>query len=66
MSKDALLQVRLDGSKKESEDNTQNHDAGFGCLHKYANPNLIPLEKTAWADAAAEKHNNSTDANISE
>ena len=31
-------------------------ETGFGCLHKYANPKLIPLEKEAWANAAAEKH----------
>ena len=27
-----------------------------GMLAKYANPDLIPLEKTAWAEAAEEKH----------
>ena len=24
-----------------------NQEAGFGCLHKYANPKLLPLEKEA-------------------
>ena len=27
-----------------------------GGLHKYANPELIPLEKEAWANAAAENY----------
>lgn len=27
-----------------------------GCLHQYANPELIPLEKEAWANAAAENY----------
>ena len=35
---------------------TSNDETGFGCLQKYANPELIPLEKEAWANAAAEKH----------
>ena len=63
MSKDALLQAGLHGSPKVSEGKTNHLEAGFGCLHKYANPDLIPLEKSAWADAGAEKHNSSTDAN---
>ena len=29
---------------------------GFGCLHKYANTDLIPLEKSAWEKAAVEKY----------
>ena len=29
-----------------------------GCLSKYANPELIPLEKGAWAQAAEKKHAN--------
>ncbi len=27
-----------------------------GSLRQYANPDLIPLEKEAWPEAAAEKH----------
>lgn len=30
-----------------------------GALSEYANPDLIPLEKEAWANAAAEKYKNS-------
>ncbi len=30
--------------------------AAFGIAHKYANPELIPLEKEAFANAMAEKH----------
>lgn len=30
-----------------------------GMAAKYANPDLIPLEKEAWANAAAEKYKNS-------
>jgi len=29
-----------------------------GCLEKYANPLLIPLEKNAWVEAVREKHVN--------
>ncbi len=29
-----------------------------GSLRQYANPDLIPLEKDAWAKAAEEKHAN--------
>ena len=28
----------------------------FGSLHKYANPDLIPLEEEAWVNAAVEKY----------
>jgi hypothetical protein len=28
----------------------------FGSLHKYANPDLIPLEKKAWEIAVADKY----------
>ncbi|GBR72642.1 hypothetical protein NO1_0145 [Candidatus Termititenax aidoneus] len=28
----------------------------FGSLHKYANPNLIPLEKKAWEIAVKDKY----------
>lgn len=30
--------------------------SAFGIAHKYANSTLIPLEKEAFADAMAEKH----------
>ena len=30
--------------------------SAFGIAHKYANPELIPLEKEAFANAMAEKH----------
>lgn len=30
-------------------------DAVCGILHEYANPDLIPFEKDAWAEAAAEE-----------
>lgn len=30
-------------------------DSVMGILHQYANPDLIPLEKDAWAEAASEK-----------
>ena len=52
---DVIIQNQLDGESKESQDRTA-HDAGFGCLHKYANTNLLSMEKLAWPYAAAEKH----------
>lgn len=30
--------------------------SAFGIASKYANPDLIPLEEGAWAEAAADKH----------
>lgn len=30
--------------------------SAFGIAHEYANPDLIPLEKEAFANAMAEKH----------
>ncbi|MCL2107942.1 MAG: hypothetical protein FWH20_01165 [Oscillospiraceae bacterium] len=32
------------------------HGGAFGILHKYANPDLIPLEKEAWGMAVREKY----------
>lgn len=34
----------------------KNSETSFGIAHKYANPNLIPLEKDSFANAMAEKH----------
>ncbi len=44
---------------KFQDDLQENHNqntSAFGIAHQYANPNLIPLEKEAFADAMAEKH----------
>ena len=30
--------------------------SGIGIFHKYANPDLIPLEKEAWSKAVKEKY----------
>ncbi|MBO7638631.1 MAG: hypothetical protein J6Y16_02805 [Treponema sp.] len=42
------------------EDIKENKSAGIkslrGCLSKYANPDLVPKEKEAWATAMEEKH----------
>ena len=38
------------------ENETDKLDSIMGILHEYADPSKIPLEKTAWAEAAAEKH----------
>ncbi len=37
----------------------------FGMLHKYANPDLIPLEKNAFNLAMEEKYGRSSESNIS-
>ncbi|MCL2223641.1 MAG: hypothetical protein FWB96_01595 [Defluviitaleaceae bacterium] len=34
-------------------------DSAFGCLHKYANPALIPEEDRAWEKAVKDKYANS-------
>ena len=41
--------IKLHVDKKE-------RTSAFGIAHKYANPDLIPLEKEAFANAMAEKH----------
>jgi len=48
-----LLILRTPRQKKQREEDV---DAVMGILHNYANPDLIPLEKTAWEQAAVEKH----------
>ena len=43
------------------EDNnktTQKSGSAFGRLNKYANPQLIPLEKGAWEQATVKKYAN--------
>ena len=37
-------------------ENRPTAESVMGILSAYANPELIPLEKEAWADAAVEKH----------
>ena len=44
----------LSGEKKC--DRIERARSSVGMLAKYANPDLIPLEKTAWAEAAEEKY----------
>lgn len=41
--------------EKNDEDETKKNSA-FGIAHEYANPELVPLEKEAFADAMAGKH----------
>lgn len=36
-------------------------ESAFGALSKYANKNLIPLEKTAWESAVLEKYGKKAD-----
>ncbi|MCL2344137.1 MAG: hypothetical protein FWC62_09660 [Firmicutes bacterium] len=46
-----IMPVENDGnSKKKPIENL------IGILHEYANPDLIPLEKDAWARAMEEKY----------
>ena len=49
----ALLIV-LNGDEEYT--NKVSVDDVAGCLHKYADPELIPFEKDAWANAAAERN----------
>ena len=44
----------FDGADNETE--KLSVDDFAGALKKYADPKLIPLEKTAWAEAAEDKH----------
>lgn len=43
-------------SEEESTSKKKSAKSIVGIAHKYANPDLIPLEKEAFADAMAEKH----------
>ena len=52
------LFVILSGTVQEEKPQTNIRDqvdAVCGILHEYANPDLIPFEKDAWAEAAAEE-----------
>ena len=42
--------------KQRKENDADEVDALCGIFHDAANPDLIPFEKNAWAEAAAEKH----------
>ena len=55
-----LKGLRLLYISKENITNeeTTRHNA-LGIFNKYANPDLIPLEKEAWGMAVKEKHGNS-------
>ncbi len=50
--------VRFISNLKQNNQNSVNNevDALCGIFHDVANPDLIPLEKTAWEQAAVEKH----------
>lgn len=43
---------------KQIQDNTEKVKSVRGIFAKVANPDLIPLEKTAWEQAAAENERN--------
>jgi len=55
-----LKGLRLLYKSKENITNEETtiHNA-LGIFNKYANPDLIPLEKEAWGMAVKEKHGNS-------
>ena len=60
MSEEQLnaLFVLLSGTfheEKPKADIIEQVDAVCGILHEYANPDLIPFEKDAWAEAAVER-----------
>lgn len=52
--------IRQDNNAKQPENtfipDEKNVDSIIGIAHEYANPELIPLEKEAFANAMAEKH----------
>lgn len=47
------------GNPQENEEHRPKAGSMKGILSEYADPDLIPLEKEAWANAAAEKYKNS-------
>lgn len=46
-------------NQQENEEHRPKAGSMKGILSEYADPDLIPLEKEAWANAAAEKYKNS-------
>lgn len=49
--------IKFKESQQEStKKNNNGNTSAFGIAHKYANPDLIQLEKEAFANAMAEKH----------
>ncbi len=46
----------INNLKQEKQNVSDEVDALCGIFHDVANPNLIPLEKNAWEQAAVEKH----------
>lgn len=46
----------INNLKQERQNVGDEVDALCGIFHDVANPDLIPLEKTAWEQAAVEKH----------
>ena len=49
------LQALYSQSEKKPSQN-ETPDNVMGIFNKYANPNLIPIEKEAWGAAVREKH----------
>lgn len=51
------LIIILKSMNKTSQKKTKSNIGSLkGILHEYADPSKIPLEETAWAEAASEKH----------
>ncbi len=50
-------------SKKGNVKKAKSTDSSdfFGALHKYANPDLVEKEKSAWADAVSDKYRSFND-----
>ena len=49
--------IKFQADQQETSQKVKNgKTSAFGIAHQYANPNMIPLEKEAFADAMAEKH----------
>ncbi len=49
--------IKFQEAQKNTNTEKKNGEtSAFGIAHEYANPELIPLEKEAFANAMAEKH----------
>jgi len=53
-----IIILPINEEKKDTEQE-RTIDSFVGILAKYKNPELIPIEKDAWAEAMVEKHGNS-------
>ena len=53
---DEVIKLFVERSVETGEIPRKNKKSAAGMLSEYANPKMIPFEKEAWAEAAAERY----------